>query len=335
MEVIAPESLLAQNSKDKNFGARNLRNYEVLIDAWKNSKLVSFIGAGASVSLGIGDWDKLIQELHNYVVEKFRITDLMKSDDLPIFADKLSKVFVDNNKSSEFDEIVFRKMEPLYNSTSLTLIKLIFLVNLHITTNFDLSIEKAYSFLKYLADHFDKEVKQKLSTYSIPDLPHYLKVSRDSEAHILYLHGRKGGKYILRLSDYEQFYLSEKNNGNYSKCIDETLKSFLKEATLLFIGFSFNDIRLKNTLFRLIAEIRRDKLINERFIGQGDMADKSQEPKHFLLVHDDSKIYGDKTWKDFFDDFERYAIYPIIYEQDNHIFLEHLFDYLKKKEVKA
>jgi len=335
MEVIAPESLLAKNPKDKNFGKRNFKNYEVLINAWKKFKLVSFIGAGTSISLGIGDWGSLVKELHNYVIKNFHKTDLERGDDLPIFADKLFEVFVDNNKLSEFDKIVFRRMEPLHNSTSLTLIRLILLVNLHITTNFDLSIEKAYSFLEYLADHFGKKVKQKLSTYSIPNLPHYLKVSRDSEAHIVYLHGRKGEKYILRASVYEQFYLSEKNNGNYSKCIDETLKSFLKEATLLFIGFSFNDARVKDTLFRLIAEIRRDKLINERFIGPGGVADKSQEPKHFLIMHDDSKVYGGKTWKDFFDDFERHNIYPVIYEQNSHIFLEHLFGYLKRKEVEA
>jgi hypothetical protein len=332
MENVSLESLLAKNPEDIDFEKKIIKNYKLLIEEWNKFQSVSFVGAGTSVPLGIGDWETLAKNLKEYVSQNYpeciNEEELNNKQDLPSYFERLFKIFEARNQKNEFHEIVFRKMEPLYNSTSLTLIKMILVINLHITTNFDSSIEKAYLFLEYLADFFGAKGNKKFKTHSIPNLPSFLEIDRDKYDHLLYLHGKKRSNYVLRMSDYEKFYLSDNNNGEYSKHIEETLKSYIKHTSLFFIGFSFNDIRVKNALFRLIAEIRRDRLIEADFTG----VSQPSTPKHFLLVSDSSTNYKKGAWRYFFEEFEKQDIYPIIYEEDNHIFLEHLFDYLKSQE---
>ncbi len=325
--VINLESLLA-HTKDKNFNEKNISNYRLLVDSWNVDKSTSFLGAGAACPLGIKDWQDLIESLQEAVKKRYGRDININTDDLPPVADQLFAEFEANGQGQDFDSIIFRNMDPQFNSATLTIVKLALLLDMHITTNFDISISNAYTFLNYLALYFKANQKQSKEVYShsIPDLPSYYKISKQNGVHIIYLHGKKDGPYVFKLKDYEKFYPSVQGN-NYSKCVEDCLKSFLKETSFLFIGFSFNDIRLKEMIFRIIAEIKRDMLINSSFLGSQVSSNINEMPRHYLLVNNSELMYGAASWDKFYREFEQYDIYPVIYERDRHIFLEYLIDH--------
>ena len=129
----------------------------------------------------------------------------------------------------------------------------------------------------------------------------------------------------------KNFYPSKENNGSYSKCIEDCLKTFLQKTSFLFVGFSFQDTRLKEMLFRVIADVRRDYLINLQFLNGSSPVATEKLPKHFLIAQNSQDIYGGKSYEEFFNEFETNDIYHVIYTENQHIFLEHLFEEMIEK----
>ncbi|MBU4491089.1 MAG: SIR2 family protein, partial [Euryarchaeota archaeon] len=311
--AIRLESLLAC-TKDKDFNEKNISNYKRLIDSWNADRSISFLGAGTSNPLGIKDWQDLMKLLQEEVKKRYGKDIDVDKDDLPPIAENLSNEFEAKDHAADFDNIIFRNMDPQYNSTTLTIVKLALLLDKHITTNFDISISNAYNFLNYIESYLQANKRQSKDFYqhSIPDLPNYHQIFRQKGAHVIYLHGKKDGPYVFKLRDYNKFYPSAQSN-SYSKCIEDCLKSFLKETSFLFIGFSFNDIRLKEMIFRIIAEIKKDILINSNFLGTQVRSEPYATPRHYLLVHNNEEMYGSARWDGFYHEFEQYGIYPVIY----------------------
>ena len=321
---ITPEIFLA-DTRDKDFNTKNISNYKLLVDTWNVRKSVSFLGAGTSSPLGIKDWRDLVCSIQKLVRERYCKEIDIDENDLPLVAEKLFKEFELNNQGADFDSIVFKNVEPSNNSTTVTLIKLAKLLDIHFTTNFDQSLFGAYDFIK-----IENIAVKSVTIHAIPDLPSYYQILRGNGAHIIYLHGKKDGPYVFKSRDYEKFYPSI-DCGNYSKCIEDCLKAFLKEVSFLFVGFSFKDVRLKEMIFKVISEIKKDILINTEFLGTQVKVYSSEMPRHYLLAHNDEQMYGNVRWDDFYREFEQYNIYPVIYQKEKHIFLEHLIDHFINK----
>lgn len=160
-----------------------------------------------------------------------------------------------------------------------------------VTTNFD-------SFFEH------KERLLNVNYFSLPE-----KESK-GEKYIVYLHGHRNlGFCILRTEDYDYFYPSRNNRKN--RCvyaIEETLEKLYTGRRLIFIGTSI------------------EKTILDYFekINQGIESDSRH---HYWIT---SKVFeDDKDKAKFIDKYRKLSIYPILYKDTHHVFIDDLFRALR------
>ncbi len=194
--INTPESYLLNH-------AQNKANYDLLIKTYDKTKSVSFIGAGVSKSLGIQDWDGLIDDLHKLLqLYEFKDSKPDMKCDYPNFAEKIFETLKKRNNEYLFFETIAEKMNPTINSTSLTLIYLSLAIDIHLTTNFDRSIESAFNAVGHLSEMFSDN-----NDYCKPSLYYLggLDVNSNGPS-VYYLHGSiDKNTYILKKTDYETF----------------------------------------------------------------------------------------------------------------------------------
>ena len=148
---------------------------------------------------------------------------------------------------------------------------------------------------------------------------------------IYYLHGSiDRGNYIFKKTDYETFYpsfSSSKEPANFQ------LESFLKDRyrynSIIFLGFSFDDCYVRDFFERVAKEIEMEQEIATDFYSQSQKAYEKRSIKHFLVIN--AGVLEDKTGIDIHGEFEAMHIYPIIYQNGQHIFLEKLFQNLDRR----
>ena len=70
---------------------------------------------------------------------------------------------------------------------------------------------------------------------------------------------------------------------------------------------------------------------NNKFVLEAGQTYNEKNIKHFLLIDTTNNDF-DKFREKIFEQLAEYNIYPIIYEGDEHIFLENLFELLSQKE---
>ena len=152
----------------------NRKNLKYLLDNYNNLKLVSFIGAGASSSLGIPDWDTLMDDMIKKFIHdekvKSECDDLIKKNDLIELAQKIYDFLENNKKQNLFEQFLVDKMNPTKNTTTLSLIKMILVINEHITTNFDNSIDYAYKFMNFLNKNYYNKKEYDFEPHYVPFL---------------------------------------------------------------------------------------------------------------------------------------------------------------------
>jgi hypothetical protein len=319
-----------REEQKKQIVIQNKNNYELLVRSFDRSEFVSFLGAGVSKPLGISDWSNLIDDLWkeaNKLGFKESIPD--DKDQYPDFAERIFKFFEQKKKESLYFDAITKRMAPSINSTSLTLVYLTFSVDIHLTTNFDRSIEHAYHFREELATFLSVTNK-----YTKP-LLYFLKDFDTSlnGPSIYYLHGSVNeGIYVLKKSDYDMFYPSvSKSVGTSVRGLEECLKYFYGHKNIIFIGCSFEDPYVRSFFFDLAKEVERERLATSSFYGQGGQSCSFRDLRHFLLIEEGNKFiegYGEEL----FPKLKEYCIHPVIYQKDKHIFLEYLFKRLIKNK---
>ncbi|MFV8375876.1 SIR2 family protein [Flavobacterium sp. GSP11] len=231
-------------------------------DAIKKNNLVFFVGAGCSIPLGFPSWKNLIKGILSDLDNKYGeisstnfkyITNKINNNTDLFYA--LSEI--ENNslhgttyktKSKEFvnnqiDSI--SKNLPKESSVH----KLLWEISEKIiTTNYDKALEE-YKPETISANIFD-------NTNAFQGLK-----SQSNEAQFLYkIHGdyENPNSIILFESDYKDIYKTDNHN-------NDTLATYFKDKTLLFIGFSLTDPFVKD-LFTKIKTIYNGFTINEHFI---------------------------------------------------------------------
>lgn len=339
------ENDLYSDISNPNILKKSLRNLSNLISTYNRDKMVSFIGAGTSKPLGISDWEELMKTLCVEANKKGftkNFEDFSDNTDIwPSLAQDIFNYLKSENKISVYFDVLKKNMVPKINSTTLTLVKLILALNFHLTTNFDNSIEYAYTFLNYLFDYVGAKEKNIVYTkYFIPDFsPFFLK---KQEASICYLHGNVDKDiYILKKQDYEKYYPSVSNTKSDSKSLEleDFLKLCYKNKYIIFIGFSFQDYYVREFFFNLSKEIEREqKIATELYMESGNVYPE-KEIKHYLVIDEEilrfySEKFGNKKDRNLLhDNFEKYNIYVIIYKKEDYIFLEKLFEFLSQRNL--
>lgn len=304
----------------------NIKNLELLYSNYSLTDSAAFIGAGTSIPLGIKDWSKLIEDLYNECSDTFKkanVIRLKESDKFPEFADDIFKDFEAKRTPDRFNEIVKYCLEPKINSTSVTLLKISLATKIQITTNFDRSIENAYNFFTFANQKgLFKEIQHEV--IYLNDLNTYLLNGKHAT---FYIHADLTKDiYILKKQHYDIYYPTKSKTSAGIKCIEDCLKRFLESFNIFFVGFSFSDQYVKDTIISCIKEIKKEKLIASNTWSTSNDYDKS----HFILIDENSEIWKTRG-VNIFSDFKDYNIYPIIYNSGHHIFIENLMDLLIEK----
>lgn len=308
---------------------QNKSNYELLVQSFNKDEFVSFLGAGVSKPLGICDWDNLIDDLYkeakNFGFQETIPTDKNK---YPDFAESIFKFLDEKSRRYLYFDIITKRMHPDLNSTSLTLVYIVLSLGVHLTTNFDRSIEDAYHFIVDFSKFFSSSTKyEKPTLYYLGNLN-----AATNGPRIYYLHGSVNEKiYILKKSDYDTFYPSVSNEVKSAvRELEDCLKYFYKRKNIIFIGFSFEDPYVRKFFFNLAKEVDIERRATSNFYSQSGQSCSNREIKHFLLIEEGNKFIEEYSDEIFFR-LKDYNLYPVIYQKNKHIFLEYLFKRLTSK----
>ena len=331
-EKINPEVDLFDSLEPSEF-KKSKENLSKLIELYRRDRIVTFVGAGTSKPLGILDWKKLLSKLIDICGDDFKKENTIYLENDSQWQELAEKIYQELDKSGRKDSyhtIIKKAMSPSNNSSSLTLIKMMLAVDIHLTTNFDRSIENAYDFLNYISKYLkNKRYDRHFSKKYITNLEDYTNKNGNV---IYYLHADiENDIFILRKSQYEKYYPSISNLRNGPKCIENCLRYFFINKNIVFIGFSFADKYVRDCFFKLSKDIEYEKMEHQSLYSQEGKVYNSRQKEHFLIVDSENKIWQKKK-KQIFQEYEQYNIFPIIYKLGDHVFLEKLFEYLSEKK---
>jgi hypothetical protein len=335
-----PENLLRylySDMENSEVLIKSIENLNRLINIYSNRKdmVLSFIGAGTSKVLGISDWKELMIELCRKANEEGFSKIFDTYDDNPTEWPNLAQEIFDHLKSinmiSIYYDAIQKNMTPRFNSTNLTLIKMILAIDIHLTTNFDTAIENAYEFLKYISNQL--KTGEKYSDYEMYFIPDFCPFEMGQQKRaICYLHGNaEKNIYILKKEDYDKYYPSVSHKDLSDSSLEDFLKICYKNKTILFIGHSFRDNYLKEYFFNLSKKIELEHNVSKDLYQESGKSYSGREPIHFLLI-DEETAKEHSSIHHIHDYFQEFNIYVIIYKKYDHIFLELLFEFLSQRK---
>ncbi len=297
-------------------------NLKELLGLFNEDKFVSFIGAGLSAPLGIGLWKKILQELINMAKNKFSESVEFREEpkEWPQLASEVYNIFEKNDCVVLFYDKLVERLKPTTCSWTAIHYKLVNTFGIYLTTNFDATIEKAFI-----------DIKEKKP--NIQCLPDFSLLNLKNES-LVYLHGNKTKRiFIFKKEEYDLFYPSVSEIQNGSQVLENFLKEFYKEKCIVFFGFSFEDYYLKEYFKSLPRIIEKEELSKERLYRSSDTEYKRKQFNHFLILSEDTcKRYRDRKIEGFCEEFESINIKPIVYRNDQHIFIDKLLDQLSIKK---
>jgi hypothetical protein len=186
---------------------------EKIQEAKNDNKLVFFIGSGMSKNVGLPDWGELIDELKK---------DLNTTEEDYL---KIAQLYF-----LEFGEYEYiKKVKSFFPSENIviknthSLLVKLFPQNI-ITTNWDIVIEKA--------------IENEMALYDVVRNDSEL-INTTSNRKLIKMHGDiEIGNIIFKEDDYLEY--SQK-----FPLIENYVKSILSTNTVIFLGYSYNDINLK------------------------------------------------------------------------------------------
>lgn len=199
-----------------------------LQEAMKQNRLVVFVGAGASASVGVPTWPKLIQSFKSEVPEEL----YDEGDSL-----KTAEVYRELRGEAEYLTHVKKVLKYGETSSGLVHDAIMSLDPCHIiTTNYDDLLEQA----------------------AMSNNKQYYVVAKDEDLPL-----NKGEKMIIKMhGDFanNNIVLTENDYYDYRRnfpLINSFLLSLFATKVVLFVGFSFNDINLKFILRQVSSLLGR------------------------------------------------------------------------------
>lgn len=324
------DELLSEQAEIFNKSKENLKK---LITIYDPNKTVAFVGAGVSKPLGILDWGDLIKKLIKKCSDDFQKEheqDIENSEKWPELAEQIYQRLKEENKEEQYLKTIKEGMKPSYNTTTLTLVKMVLAINVCLTTNFERSIEHAFEFLKYIANHLRvKKYNISLEKRYLPEIEQF---PDSNKRYIYYLHADIDNDiFILRKSQYDTYYPSISREENGVKNVENCLRNFFVNKNIIFIGFSFADRYLREYFLKLSKDLERENIIHHRIYNQEGRIYNPSQKEHFIIIDFDTWVKN----KNYFEECEKRQILPIVYKTDMHLFIEKLFEYLSKENINA
>ena len=295
---------------------------EKIKEAKEDNKLVFFIGSGMSKNVGLPDWEQLINELKK---------DLNTTEEDYL---KVAQLYF-----LEFGEYEYlKKIKSFFPSENIviqnthSLLVKLFPQNI-ITTNWDIVIEKA--------------IDNEMALYDVVRNDSEL-INTTSNRKLIKMHGDvEVGNIVFKEDDYLEY--SQK-----FPLVENYVKSILSTNTVVFLGYSYNDINLKyiTKWIQSSSKVRppaymivfkEDKIQEKYFKNHGisvlnisdkySNKDKNAQIEYFLkdILCGRDNFANIQNELEMIDEF--YNLFKG-FEQFNIILIDQLSKLLKKKSIK-
>lgn len=222
-------------------------NYNLLID--KSNKIVPFLGSGVSIPLGLPDWGGLIWEMKEKLSkeeDQEYFESLMDKGDFLGALDLVLEFSPTLNTESRIKEYVSKRIREDFKGDvddSLHNIKDILNLNSDfvITTNYDNALS-----------HYKKEYTTAKTTDDIEGLQ---ELFDEKQQQVIHFHGMADRRktMIVTRQDYDEFYDNSKTK--------DILNGIMAGKSLIFIGFSFQDLYFQELYTRIRANIGGEHFI--------------------------------------------------------------------------
>jgi hypothetical protein len=232
---------------------------------------IVFAGSGVPSATGIPMWQKLIEKLLECKPINNIDLNTLGSYEFPDIVQKSFDKFDDKN---DYYKIIRSNLIPRnapYSGEEMEIVKT---TNWILTTNFDETLESAFS-SKFEIENVSKNVE----TYSLPDFEYRNLFSDES---IIYLHGRANENFLIfKKDDYKKYYPSVSQEKQSSTELEDYLKYLYRDYTIVFIGFSFDDYYFKNSLKNIYENI---KLNDEIHLEKPGYSPKLKNVRHYAFL---------------------------------------------------
>lgn len=224
------------------------RNLNSLIE--NKSHLIPFFGAGLSVPLGYPSWKGLLILLKDSIeVDHERASyqgmidrgDFLKALEHLKYVTSMDEYEIKKDIRKAFDNIDFNSVFQLDNNY-LDLYEL--KSDFYLTTNYD------NTFTEYAS-----KIGKFVMPFCNDDILDTQRLLRESRQRVIHLHGNleKEETMIVTETDYNSLYGNEDFKRN--------LLSIMSNKSLLFLGFSFNDVFFNNLYESIIKHVRGEHYI--------------------------------------------------------------------------
>ena len=238
-----------------------------LAEELEKGKLIVFVGAGVSKNSGLPDWKELIKDYAEYRgIKEFTSKEYLTIPE---------EVF-ERYGSLKYYEIAEKRFSGEYFPNSIHRILKEMDLTYIITTNYDTLIED--------------EIKNLQVVSKDEDLPY-----TSSNRMLIKMHGDfKNKNIVLKKSDYDNY---EKN----FQLISTLIKGLFTTNTILFIGYSYNDVNVKQ-IMNWIKEILKEETRKAFLVEFTEKDDKEEENGEqinrislkLLTENNDKVLYEDK-----------------------------------------
>lgn len=249
----------------------NEENIAALKDVIQTNRsgIAVFVGAGASVPLGISGWNELLKafaKTHNIDID---VDKSIVDKGFPGTASEICGRLGDYDKYTTFMAEQFEPRNCRYTSLHEILLEQFKVI---LTTNYDAAFEKC--------------CQKKGLRINPQKLPNFNVFTLFQDLTIVYLHGNnEERKYIFTREEYDSYYPSISGiEGSHE--LESFLREVVKKINLIFIGFSFKDPYIYSFIAGVMNEIVKEEEIHQRTFKQDHPQNNIQ---HFVILADDKK----------------------------------------------
>ncbi len=256
-----------------------------IAEAIKSNNLVFFVGAGFSNDLKFPDWENLvinilnnlddkykplIQTLKNKIMNEIEVLEKIKSEKATVF-----NVLKEELKITEIRKTKLENHKKLWSITD-----------------------------KIITTNYDKALDTLIDSEMVISYENKFEVANLGEKYLFKLHGdiNNSADCVLFEDEYKNLY----SNGEKAPIFK--LKNIIDSKTIIFIGFSLNDVYVNNYIFKSMK----------------NMFGEYRDIKHFILTTNDN-------------DFSEYNIKNILLDSYNEIpnFLDELIKIKEESQSKT
>ncbi|MGA1980121.1 MAG: SIR2 family protein [Sedimentisphaerales bacterium] len=232
---------------------------DFISDLIKRDFLV-FAGTGIVAEGVPRSWKLLLEKLAAEANYEIDLNNISKKE-YPDEAQKIFENLVQIGKKNKYDEIIKNALSLKETSWDQKAYDILDTTKSVVTTNFDGTFEASY---QRLAENKDLPSIE-TCTESLPTFTHNIDYEKYK---IVYLHGRADEKHIIfKKDDYTTYYPSVSGAKDGDNCLEAYLGYLFERTTIVFIGFSFEDIYIYKALENIYAQLKNRDLRCEDKVG--------------------------------------------------------------------